>query len=144
MMKKLLLLLFIVSTSLVYAQENWGDLKKNKLTLKEIPPLWPGCSGSAVEKERCFNQELSKHIMSNFTYPSQEYNNNIQGRVVVSFTINTKGFVEIKNVRGGNKGLQEAAKAIILKIPKLTPGMMGGKPREINMSVPFNFKTNKK
>jgi len=144
MMKKLLLLLFIVSTSLVYAQENWGDLKKNKLTLKEIPPVWPGCSGSAVEKERCFNQELSKHIMSNFTYPTQEYNNNIQGRVVVSFKINTKGFVEIKNVREGNKGLQEAAKTIILKIPKLTPGMMGGKPREISMSVPFNFKTNKK
>ena len=82
--------------------------------------------------------------MSNFTYPTQEYNNNIQGRVVVSFKINTKGFVEIKNVSGGNKGLQEAAKAIILKIPKLTPGMMGGRPREISMSVPFNFKTNKK
>ena len=31
----------------------------------------------------------------------------------------------------------------ILKIPQLTPGMMGGKAREINMRVPFNFKTNK-
>jgi len=143
-MKKLLLLLFIFSVSNSFAQDNWGEMNKNKLTMKEIPPVWPGCRGSVAEKDRCFNQQLTKHIMSNFTYPAQEYNKNIQGRVVVSFKINTKGFVEIKNVRGGNKGLQEAAKAIILKIPQLTPGMMGGKPREINMTVPFNFKTNKK
>tara|TARA_B100001059_G_scaffold224385_1_gene250387 strand:- start:103 stop:312 length:210 start_codon:yes stop_codon:yes gene_type:complete len=35
---------------------------------------------------------------------------NIQGRVVVTFKINTKGLVEIKSVTGGNKDLQEAAK----------------------------------
>ena len=143
-MKKLLLLLFIFSVSNSFAQDNWGDMNKNKLTMKEIPPVWPGCRGSDAEKDRCFNQQLTKHIMSNFTYPTQEYNKNIQGRVVVSFKINTKGFVEIKNVRGGNKGLQEAAKANILKMPQLIPGMMGGKPREINMTVPFNFKINKK
>ena len=143
-MKKLLLLLFIFSLGNSFAQDNWGEMKKNKLTMKEIPPVWPGCRGSVAEKDRCFNQQLTKHIMSNFTYPTQEYNKNIQGRVVVSFKINTKGFVEIKNVRGGNKGLQEAAKANILKMPQLIPGMMGGKPREINMTVPFNFKINKK
>ncbi len=48
---------------------------------------------------------------------------------MVTFKINTKGLVEIKSVTGGNKGLQEAAKKNILKIPQLTPGMMGGKPR---------------
>ena len=143
-MKKLLLLLFIFSVSNSFAQDNWGEMKNNKLTMKEIPPVWPGCIGSVGEKDRCFNEQLTKHIMSNFTYPTQEYNKNIQGRVVVTFTINTKGFVEIKNARGGNKGLQEAAKANILKMPQLIPGMMGGKPREINMTVPFNFKTNKK
>lgn len=142
-MKKLLLLLFVFTTSVAFAQDEWGDLKKNKLTMREIPPVWPSCSGSVAEKDTCFNQQLSKHIMSNFKYPTKEYKKNIQGRVLVKFKINTKGFVEIKSVTGGNKGLQEAAKTNILKIPQLTPGMMGGKPREINMSVPFNFKTNK-
>ena len=98
-MKKLLLLLFIFSVSNSFAQDNWGEMKNNKLTTKEIPPVWPGCSGSVAEKDNCFNQQLSKHIMSNFKYPTKEYNKNIQGRVVVTFTINTKGFVEIKNVR---------------------------------------------
>ena len=142
-MRKLVLFLFICCASNTFAQENWGDLKKNKLTMKEIPPVWPGCSGSIKEIDACFNQQLSKHIMSNFKYPTLEYEKNIQARVVVSFKINTKGFVEITGVTGGNKGLQEAAKTNILKIPQLTPGMMGGKAREINMRVPFNFKTNK-
>ena len=142
-MKKLLLLVLIFSACTTLAQEKWGDLKKNKLTMKEIPPVWPGCSGSIKEIDACFNQQLSKHIMSNFKYPTKEYEKNIQGRVVVSFKINTEGFVEITGVTGGNKGLQEAAKTNILKIPQLTPGMMGGKAREINMRVPFNFKTNK-
>ena len=142
-MRKLVLFLFICSAGATFAQENWGDLKKNKLTIKEIPPVWPGCSGSIKEIDACFNQQLSKHIMSNFKYPTLEYEKNIQARVVVSFKINTEGFVEIKGVTGGNKGLQEAAKINILKIPQLTPGMMGGKAREINMRVPFNFKTNK-
>ena len=142
-MRKLVLFLFICSAGATFAQENWGELKKNKLTMKETPPVWPGCSGSIKEIDACFNQQLSKHIMSNFNYPALEYKENIQGRVVVSFKINTEGFVEIKGVTGGNKGLREAAKINILKIPQLTPGMMGGKAREINMRVPFNFKTNK-
>ena len=41
--------------------------------MKEIPPVWPGCSGSIAEKDTCFNQQISKHIISNFTYPTQEY-----------------------------------------------------------------------
>ncbi len=61
------------STSGAFAQGEWGDLKKNKLTMKEIPPVWPGCSGSIAEKDTCFNQQISKHIISNFTYPTQEY-----------------------------------------------------------------------
>ena len=142
-MRKLVLFLFICCASNTFAQENWGDLKKNKLTMKEIPPVWPGCSGSIAEIDACFNQQLSKHIMNNFKYPTLEYGKNIEGRVVVSFKINKDGFVEITGVTGGNKGLQEAAKTNILKIPQLTPGMIGGKAREINMRVPFNFKTNK-
>ena len=120
-MKKLLLLLFIFTASATFAQGEWGDLKKNKLTMKEIPPVWPGCSGSIAEKDTCFNQQLSKHIMSNFTYPAQEYKKNIQGRVVVTFKINTKGLVEIKSVTGGNKGLQEAAKKKHFKDSSINP-----------------------
>jgi len=142
-MKKLLLIVFILTTTATIAQDNWGDMKKNKLTMKELPPVWPGCTGTVSEKDTCFNQKLTKHIGTNFKYPEEEYKKNIEGRVVVKFKINAKGIVEIRSITGGNKGLQEAAKENILKIPQLKPGMMGGQPRAISMTIPFNFKTNK-
>ena len=52
--------------------------------------------------------------------------------------------VEVTKVSGGSKSLQEEARRNIMAIPKMSkPGMMGGKPRAISMSVPFNFKTGK-
>ena len=142
-MKKLIFLFAILTVTVSTAQEDWGDVNKNKLTMKEIAPVWPGCKGSTSQKDACFNTKLTEHIVKNFKYPTEEYKKNIQGRVTVNFTINEKGNVEVTSVTGGNSGLQKAAKENILKMPQLTPGMMGGKPRAIKMSVPFTFKTGK-
>ncbi|GEQ85471.1 hypothetical protein ULMS_09790 [Patiriisocius marinistellae] len=144
-MKNLFLLAFVLISASTFAQDDpaWGTVQNNTLTMKEIAPVWPGCSGSEAQKDKCFNQKLTQHIVKNFKYPMDEYKKNIQGRVVVDFVINEQGKVEVKNVTGGNKGLQDAARANIEKMPTLKPGMMGGKPRAIKMSVPFNFKTNK-
>jgi protein TonB len=112
--------------------------------MNEIAPIWPGCeSNSSVKRDACFNQKLTQHIVSNFKYPATEYKNNVQGKVTVDFIINEQGVVEVKNVSGGNKGLQDEAKRNIMAIPKMKPGMMGGKPRAIKYSVPFTFKTGK-
>ena len=65
-MKKIIYLsLFLLSTTLV-AQEKWGDVDKNKVTMKEIAPVWPGCeSDSASKTDACFDQKLSEHIQKN-------------------------------------------------------------------------------
>ena len=84
-----------------------------------------------------------QHIIKNFKYPATEYKNNVQGKVVVEFVINEKGLVEVKSVTGGSTALQDEAKRNIMAIPKMKPGMMGGKPRAIKYTVPFNFKTGK-
>lgn len=141
-MKKIIYLsLFLLSTTLV-AQEKWGDVDKNKVTMKEIAPVWPGCeSDSASKTDACFDQKLSEHIQKNFRYPTNAWKNNIQERIVVTFVINTKGEVEIKHVEGKNQELKDEAKRNILAIPKMKPGMLAGKPRAIEYKVPFNFKT---
>jgi len=143
-MKNVLFILSLLISTTILAQEEWGDLQKNKLTMKEIAPIWPGCESKDVqERDACFNRKLTQHVMKNFKYPPEEYKKNIQGEVIVDFIINTKGIVEVKKVVGGNKGLQAEAKRNIMSIPKLTPGMLGGEPRAIEYSIPFNFKTGK-
>ncbi|MFT4668661.1 MAG: protein TonB [Flavobacteriaceae bacterium] len=143
-MKISLIILCLLISTTIFAQEDWGSLNKNKLTLKEIAPIWPGCeAGESAKRDACFDKMLVKHVGKNFKYPAEEYKKNIQGKVVVKFIINTKGLVEIKSAIGGNKGLQEAAKKNILSIPKMKPGMYAGKPSAVAYTVPFNFKTGK-
>jgi protein TonB len=141
-MKKTLIILSLFVSTAIFAQEEWGDVQKNKVILKEIAPVWPGCeNGSLEERDVCFDQKLMQHIAKNFRYPSSEYKNNIQGKVVVEFVINETGLVDIKHITGGTEALQAEAKRNILAIPKMKPGMLAGKPRAINFTVPFNFKT---
>ena len=145
-MKKILIILsLLISTTTIFAQQEWGDVKKNTLTMTEIGPIWPGCeNGSASVRSRCFNQRLSKHIATNFKYPASAYKNNEQGKVIVEFMITAEGLVDVKKVSGGTSALQAEAKRNIMAMPKMAkPGMLGGKPRAIKFIVPFNFKTGK-
>lgn len=144
-MRVLFVLLFISMSFTTMAQETWGTVDKNKVTMQELPPVWPGCESGTTAKElsKCFNQKLAQHIASNFKYPAAEYNANIEGRVIVDFVVNEAGMVEIKSVSGGNEGLQNEAKRNILQMPELKPGMLAGKPRAISYKVPFTFKTGK-
>lgn len=143
-MKKLL----IVGLLLVFTQgfsQDWGSVKKNSVTLKEIAPVWPGCeSKKGGELDNCFRQQLVKHVGKNFRYPSEAFKLNEQGIVTVEFMINEHGKVEIVDISGGTDLLQDEAKRNILLIPKMSkPGMFGGKPKPLKYTVPFNFKTGK-
>lgn len=140
----IVLMLLLGATTFSTAQEEWGDVNKNTVTMKELPPQWPGCEGeSATELNRCFTTKLSQHIGKNFKYPTEAYKNNEQGKVIVDFKINTDGNVEIVSVSGGTPALQKEAKRNIMEIPQMKPGMLAGKPRAISYKVPFNFNTGK-
>lgn len=143
-MKNLLFIACLFVTTLGTSQE-WGTVQKNEVTMKEIAPVWPGCeSNKGSATDNCFRQKLARHIGKNFKYPPEAYKKNEQGRVVVTFVINTKGMVDIKSVSGGGKLLQKEARRNIMQIPKMSkPGMMAGKPREIEYIVPITFKTGK-
>lgn len=143
-MKKYLILFTLLTAGLTFGQE-WGNVNKNTVTLKEIAPVWPGCeSKSGAGIDACFKQNLAQHIGKNYKYPPEAYKNNEQGKVIVEFFINEKGLVEIKNISGGSKSLQEEAKRNILLIPKMAkPGMLGGKPTPIKYTVPITFNLGK-
>lgn len=137
-------LVCLVSFGVQAQEEEWGSLKGNTLTVKEIPPVWPGCEEKEPsQRDRCFKQKLIRHIMSNYKYPSDAYKNNEQGEVTVIFDITEEGTVKIKEVSGGTNSLQEEAKRNILLIPKMKPGMMAGKPKAVEYTVPIGFKTGK-
>ena len=100
-MKYLFLVLCFTFSFTGIAQETWGNVDKNKISMKEIAPVWPGCeSNQAAKTDACFKQKLAQHVQSNFRYPTNAWKNNIQERIVVTFMINTQGEVEESGTQG--------------------------------------------
>ena len=101
-------------------------------------PVWPGCENSENVK-KCFNQKLSQHVQANYEYPKDDAGEYVRGKVTVSFEIDETGKVNVLSVKGKKPEVNEAAKAMLLKIPKMKPGTLNGEPDARKFTVPFNF-----
>ncbi|MBP6515509.1 MAG: energy transducer TonB, partial [Chitinophagales bacterium] len=84
---------------------------------------------------------LLKFLQNNIQYPSLERDNDIQGRVIVGFTVFEDGTVGDVNVkRGVSKGLDEEAVRVVKKLPNFKPGKQQGKPVNVYYSLPIVYK----
>lgn len=107
----------------------------------EEKPKFMACEDVPKEKEtECFKEQLKKHVIRYFYYPKEAIDKGIEGRVIVSFQINTNGSVTIRDVRGTNKLLEVVAKEIFEKLPTFIPGKQRGKPVPVTFNYPINFK----
>jgi protein TonB len=87
--------------------------------------------------------EFTKWIYSKLAgnYPQEAQDNNIQGTVRVSFTVNTDGTLsDIKSVRKVEPLLENAVIEIVKQSPKWTPGRNKNQPVRVPYQVPIVFK----
>ena len=111
------------------------------VAIETIPEFEACNSVDKSEKMSCFQLELNKHIKKHFTYPQEALDNNIQGRVTVSFLINKEG--DVTNiVAGGNVDqiLKNEAIRIFKLLPKFKPGTQRGKPVTVKYAMPLSFR----
>ena len=144
-MKKIIFLLIAFFSISCFAQEETSLIDENSGTLTieivDVPPTSTNCLGeSKKEKSNCFNQKMNEHLRKHFKYPNKAAEDNIQGKVIVSFVINKEGKVVDIQTNGGHKLLQKEARRIIALLPKFTPAVKNGKPVNIMYSIPINFK----
>ena len=129
MKTKILILFTFLFVGYCYAQIVSCDFNAKGVQEEEFPipfhvveekPKFMACEDVSKEKEaECFKEQLNKHIIRYFYYPKEALDKGIQGRVNVSFQINSNGSVTIRDVRGTNKLLKVAAKEIFEKLPSL-------------------------
>ncbi|WP_233861398.1 energy transducer TonB [Tenacibaculum piscium] len=139
-----------------------ANIKKNNLlvgklelddhaeTIERIPfnlveeiPLFSKCNNVPLIKQaKCFETQMSKHIIKNFVYPEDAIKAGIQGRVLVQFTIDEQGSVNSLQIRGPKNGasLEKEANRIISKLPKFIPGKHNGKSVKVKYGIPITFK----
>ena len=86
---------------------------------------------------------LLDYLRKNIKYPAICRENNIQGRVLVTFIVNKDGaIVEPEVVKSVNPSLDKEALRVISQMPDWKPGKQRGKPVKVRYSVPVNFRLN--
>ena len=86
---------------------------------------------------------LLEYLRKNIKYPAICRENNIQGRVIVSFVVNKDGaIVDPEVVKSVNPSLDKEAVRVISTMPNWKPGMQRGKAVRVKYTVPLNFRLN--
>ena len=86
---------------------------------------------------------LYEYLSKNIKYPAICRENNIQGRVLVTFIVNKDGaIVEPEVVKSVNPSLDKEALRVISTMPNWKPGSQRGKPVRVKYTVPVNFRLN--
>ncbi|GAA4369367.1 hypothetical protein GCM10023185_42960 [Hymenobacter saemangeumensis] len=126
----------------------------------EVPPLQlaePSQPDQLAEKKPAYVEELPRMpgeknkgkgvatlvaaIQRGLIYPEAALRSSVQGRVFVSFTVDSLGQVkEPKIVKGIGWGCDEAVLVAVKKLPRLQPGTQQGRPVSVGITLPITFK----
>lgn len=83
---------------------------------------------------------MHNYLSQNIQYPPEARENGIQGRVYVSFVIDTDGsIVDVRIVRSISPSLDAEAIRIVKSMPRWKPGTQRGKSVRVSYTVPINF-----
>ena len=90
-------------------------------------------------------QFIEKWVYQYLKYPDSAVRNGIQGRVLVEFIIGKDGNVsDVRVVKGVSEELDAEAVKVISASPKLKPGKVNGNKVRSSMTIPVEFKLEKR
>ncbi len=86
---------------------------------------------------------FGKYLASAVKYPAADRQNNVQGKVFITFIVEPNGKVSnVKAVRGPSKTLIAEGVRVMKASPKWVAGKQKGKPVRVEFTVPINFVMN--
>lgn len=98
---------------------------------------------TAVEKEPEFAggiEKFYKYLQNNIHYPAIAKENNVQGKVFVSFVVERDGtLTDVKVARSLGSGCDEEAVRVLRASPKWKPGIQNGRPVRVAYTMPISF-----
>ena len=128
-MKKLILVLLCLPM-IGFGQDSAKSFDDEFFMVVENMPEFPGG-----------DLGLMKYIKKNIKYPKIAKDNNITGKVYVSFIVDKSGSAtNVKIVRGVDDNLDAEAIRVIKSLPKYKPGKQRGKAVRVMFTIPINFK----
>ena len=90
-------------------------------------------------------QALTKFISDNLKYPEDARKNGVQGKVLIEFVVKKDGSIgKVKVIQGVGSECDKEAVRVVKLMPKWQPGTKDGKPVKVKMTIPINYKLDKK
>ncbi|MBN1599311.1 MAG: energy transducer TonB [Bacteroidales bacterium] len=146
-----------VSDKLAYAETDYNDENSTFISYPYIITNKPPLIKTDSRKDK-FQMELTiitemprfeggsslsdftDYVQNSINYPLGALNNNVSGKVLVQFTVNTKG--EVVNPAILNRSdilLEQEVIRVITNSPKWKPGRRRNKPVDVSLVIPVNF-----
>ena len=98
-------------------------------TVVEEQPSFPGGDEARI-----------KYLQENLKYPEEAKEIGTQGRVFLTFVIETDGSItDVKILRGIGSGCDEEAIRVVKTMPKWIPGKQRGNPVRVQFNLPVRF-----
>jgi len=109
--------------------KNNYELVESQVAIIDKIPEFPG----GVEA-------LSDYLKNNLKYPNKAIEAKIEGKVFVSFIVNTEGYLkEIEVLRGLGYEIDKEVLRVILKMPKWKPAVNNGSAIDWEYGFPISF-----
>ena len=85
--------------------------------------------------------QLMTFLQRNIKYPDYERDNNIQGKVLLRFVVDSNGDVsDIQIIRHVSKGLDEEALRVVKHLPSFKPGIHRGQTVNVYFNLPIVYR----
>lgn len=109
----------------------------------EDVPLFPGCEDldNNADRKSCMSEKISRFVKKEFdTRLGEKLGLTGMNLVTVLFVVNTQGEIEQVQARAPHPKLEEEAKRVISKLPRMKPGKQRGKAVPVSYAIPIRFK----
>lgn len=131
--------LFFLGTTLIAQTED-----SSILTSVDIPPLFEGCDDPLIsedQRQACSVPKIQAFINQNIVYPDSARARNIEGVVVVRFSVTAKGKIsDLELIRTIGAGCGQEAMRVVRMMPDFRPALRNGIAVATKMTLPIRFK----
>ena len=108
----------------------------------EKAPVYPGCEDEKTnaDRKKCMSEKITRLVSKKFsTDIASDLGLSGYQRIYVEFKINKIGEVTDIKARAPHTGLEEEAKRVVNRIPKMSPGMQRGNAVDVIYALPIVF-----
>ncbi|MDX5585537.1 MAG: gliding motility protein RemB [Aureibaculum sp.] len=106
----------------------------------DIYPVYEGCEASnEITLESCFNQNVTKDVIANFTIPEKVKADDYRGTINVVFLVTKEGKFEVLYVRSAYKELEDEVKKVFTQLKTVKPATYNGRTIEMRFGMPISI-----